>query len=275
MPRQSDARTLSSLRHALHALRCFSQDEPELGITEISRRLGLSKSTVHRIMATLAEEGFVHRDEDSHRYRLGLSVLSLGGIIMSNLEICREGQHLLEEFVHRFDETVHLAVLEDFCTVYVSKLECKHPVQIATHVGRRNPLHCTSSGKVILAYQDEAMIEEVIARGLQSFTPSTITDPDRLRAALAKIRDAGYATSVGELRPGVNSVAAPVRDYTRRVIGAVTAVGPAARFTDEKMKSLAKTLISISREISNRLGYYERPRSRAVLQMSHSMGRPT
>ena len=208
MPRQSDARTLSSLHHALQALRCFTPDEPELGITEIARRLGLSKSTVHRVMATLAEEGFVQRDEQTHRYRLGLSVLSLGGIIMSNLEICREGQHLLEEFVHRFDETVHLAVLEDFSTVYVSKLECKHPVQIATHVGRRNPLHCTSSGKVILAYQDESMVEEVIQRGLQPLrrTPSPIRT---LRADLAQIRKPGYATSIGELRPGVNSVAAP------------------------------------------------------------------
>ncbi|GMA55642.1 IclR family transcriptional regulator [Alicyclobacillus sacchari] len=261
MERQAaDYRTLSSLKNALHALKCFTTDEPELGITQIAEKLGLSKSTVHRVMTTLAEEGFARRDESTHRYRLGLSVLSLGGIIMSNLEICREGQHLLEEFVNRFDETVHLAVLEDYATVYVSKLECKHPVQIATHLGRKNPLHCTSSGKVILAYQDSAMIEEVIQRGLSPMTPNTITNPDQLRQVLAQIRNDGYAFSRSELREGVHSVAAPVRDYTRQVIGAVTAVGPAARFTDEKMKSLAKTLISISKEISSRLGYYERTR---------------
>ncbi|GLV12551.1 IclR family transcriptional regulator [Alicyclobacillus hesperidum] len=261
MERQAaDYRTLSSLKNALHALKCFTPEEPELGITQIADKLGLSKSTVHRVMTTLAEEGFVRRDEQTHRYRLGLSVLSLGGIIMSNLEICREGQHLLEEFVNRFDETVHLAVLEDYATVYVSKLECKHPVQIATHLGRKNPLHCTSSGKVILAYQDSTVIDEVIRRGLRPMTPNTITHPDTLRQLLSQIRKDGYAFSQSELREGVHSVAAPVRDYTRQVIGAVTAVGPAARFTPEKMKSLAKTLVSISKEISHRLGYYERIR---------------
>ncbi|WAH38059.1 IclR family transcriptional regulator [Alicyclobacillus dauci] len=256
----SDYRTLSSLKNALLALKCFTMEEPEKGITEIAQSLGLSKSTVHRVMTTLAEEGFVLRDEHTHRYRLGLSVLSLGGIIMSNLEIYREGQHLLEEFVNRFDETVHLAVLENYSTVYVSKLECKHPIKISTHLGGKNPLHCTSSGKAILASQKEEMIDEVIRRGLEKRTRSTITDPHQLKVALSEIRKAGYAISRSELREGVHSVAVPVRDYTRQVIGAVTVVGPAERFTEEKMKSFARTLESMGKEISSRLGYYERRR---------------
>lgn len=235
-------------------------DEPEKGITEIAQSLGLSKSTVHRIMTTLAEEGIVRRDEYTRRYRLGLSVLSLAGVIMSNLEIYREGQHLLEEFVNRFDETVHLAVLENYSTVYVSKLECKHPSKILTHLGKKNPLHSTSSGKAILAFQNDEMIDEVIRRGLQKRTKYTMTHPDKLRESLAHIRKVGYATSCSELREGVNSVAVPVRDYTREVIGAVTVVGPAERFTEHKMLSFARTLEIMGREISNRLGYYERRR---------------
>ncbi len=256
----ADYRTLSSLKNALRALKCFTMEEPEKGITEIAQSLNLSKSTVHRVMTTLAEEGFVRRDEETHRYRLGLNVLSMGGIIMSNLEIYREGQHLLEEFLNRFDETVHLAVLEDYQTVYVSKLECKHPVQILTHVGRKNPLYCTSSGKAILAFQDDAMIEEVIRRGLVKYTRTTIADAEVLRNTLRKIRDTGYATSYGELRDGVNSVAVPVRDYTREVIGAVTVVGPVQRFTEQKIQAFAKQLGLIGKEISSRLGYYERRR---------------
>ncbi|GMA59902.1 IclR family transcriptional regulator [Alicyclobacillus fastidiosus] len=255
-----DYRTLSSLKNALHVLNCFTMDRPEKGITEIAEELGLSKSTVHRVMTTLAEEGFVRRDERTHRYRLGLSVLSLGGIIMSNLEIYREGQHLLESFVNRFDETVHLAVLEDYSTVYVSKLECKHPIQILTHLGRKNPLHCTSSGKAILAYQTPEFVDDVLRRGLEKVTPNTIADPDALLQSLARVREDGYAMSRGELRGGVHSIAVPVRDYTRAVIGAVTVVGPAERFTDAKMLSIARTLRGIAAEISSRLGYYERRR---------------
>jgi len=261
MDRQAgDYRTLSSLKNALLALKCFTMDEPEKGITEIATSLGLAKSTVHRIVTTLAEMGFVRRDETTHRYRLGLSVLSLGGIIMSNLEIYREGQHLLSEFVNRFDETVHLAVLEDYSTVYVSKLESNHPVKILTHLGRRNPLHCTSSGKAILAFQTKEMIEEVIHRGVSKLTNQTITNPDVLRDELEKIRKVGYARSCGELQEGVYSVAVPIRDYSRHVIGAVTVVGPAERFTETKMLSFAKTLETMGKEISSRLGYYERRR---------------
>ncbi len=256
----ADYRTLSSLKNALRALKCFTMDEPEKGITEIAGALNLSKSTVHRVMTTLAQEGFVRRDETTHRYRLGLNVLSLGGIIMSNLEIYREGQHLLEEFLNRFDETVHLAVLEDYQTVYVSKLECKHPVQILTHVGRKNPLYCTSSGKAILAYQKRAIIEEVVQRGLTKYTETTITDSKKLLTELQKIRECGYATSHGEIRDGVYSVAVPVRDYTRDVIGAVTVVGPASRFTEQKIQTFAKQLGTMGKEISSRLGYYERRR---------------
>ena len=252
--------TLSSLGNALRIIKCFTVDEPEKGVTEIAQSLHLSKSTVHRVLATLAEDGFVRKDDKTHRYRLGLSVLSLAGVLMSNLEIYREGQHLLEEFVNRFDESVHLAVLEGHNTVYVSKLESKHPVKILTHLGRKNPLHCTSSGKVILAFQPPQMIDEVIALGLTEYTKMTITDSQVFRKHLDGIREAGFATSCGELREGVSSVAVPVRDYTRQVVGAVTVVGPTPRFTEQKMDVFAKQLQRVGEEISARLGYYVRRR---------------
>lgn len=256
----SDSRTLSSLRNALLVLKCFSMEEPEKGITEIAQMLDLSKSTVHRVMTTLADEGFVRKDETTHRYRLGLSVVSLGGILMSNLEIYREGQHLLEELADRFDESVHLAVLEGYHTVYVSKIESKHPITILTHIGRKNPSHCTSSGKVILAYQKPELIEHVIELGLTAYTSATITNPDEFRKQLQMIREKGFCISENELREGVASVAVPIRDYTREVIGAVNIVGPTQRFTAQKIQLFTKQLVSVGKEISNRLGYYERRR---------------
>ncbi|QQE77726.1 IclR family transcriptional regulator [Alicyclobacillus sp. SO9] len=256
--KQSEQSTLSSLENALRIIQSFTVDAPEKGVTEMARSLQISKSTVHRVFTTLEKAGFVRKDEDTHRYRLGLSVLSLAGVLMSNMEIYREGQHLLEDFVNRFDESVHLAVLEGYSTVYVSKLESQHPVKILTHLGRKNPLHCTSSGKVILAYQSQEMIEEVIQMGLHKFTKTTITKPNVFRRHLDEIREAGYAISHSELRDGVASIAVPVRDYTRNVIGAVTVVGPEQRFTPRKMDELSKQLIRVGKEISTRLGYYER-----------------
>ncbi|MCL6626599.1 MAG: IclR family transcriptional regulator [Alicyclobacillus shizuokensis] len=257
-PADGQEPALRSLTTALRVLQCFSMEEPELGVTEIALRLGVGKSTVHRILTTLERNGFVRKDEATRRYRLGLSVLTLGGILMSNLEIYREGQHLLESFVNRFDETVHLAVLEGLSTVYVSKIESKHPVPMLTHLGRKNPLHCTSSGKAILAFQEDELIQEVIRRGLTRYTRTTITDPEQLLLRLEDIRRQGFATSEGELRDGISSVAVPVRDYTRKVMGAVTVVGPTYRFTPDKVKTLARQLLDVGREISTRLGYYVR-----------------
>lgn len=256
----SDASTLSSLKNALRVLESFSVDVPEKGVTEIAQETGLGKSTVHRVLTTLEEAGYVRKDETTRRYRLGLSVLSLGGVLISNLEIYREAQHLLEAFANRFDEAVHLAVLEDYHTVYISKIESTHPVRILTHLGRKNPIHCTSSGKVILAFQDDEMVEEIISRGLEGFTPTTVTDGEQLRADLVDIRSLGYAISHGEMRVGVSSIAVPVRDYTRQVVGAVTVVGPTQRFTPTKVQALTKQLQSVGHEVSTRLGYYPRGR---------------
>lgn len=252
--------TLTSLRQALRVLKCFTVDEPERGVTEIARYLQVSKSTVHRVLATLEDEGYVRKDEDTHRYRLGLSVLSLSGILMSNLEIYREGQHLLEAFANRFDEAVHLAVLEGLHTVYVSKIESTHPVKILTHLGRQNPIHCTSSGKVILAHQKQEMVDEVIHMGLHAYAPDTMTNPEEFLEHLRDIRERGYATSHGELQAGVSSVAVPVRDYSRQVVGAVTVVGPTQRFTLHKVQLFARQLTTVGQQISTRLGYYERRR---------------
>lgn len=260
MADQTAPGTLSSLRNALRVLECFSVDDPEKGVTEIAQELGLGKSTVHRVLITLEQAGYVRKDEATRHYRLGLSVLRLSGVLISNLELYREGQHLLEVFANRFDEAVHLAVLEGYHTVYISKIESSHPVRILTHLGRKNPIHCTSSGKVILAFQTPALIDTVVDLGLERFTRTTVTDPVQFRTELAEIRNLGCATSHGEMREGVSSIAVPVRDYSRQVVGAVTVVGPTGRFTPTKVQSLTKQLHSVGREISARLGYRARER---------------
>lgn len=247
---------LSSVQNALRILRSFTMEEPEKRISDLAASLGLSKSSVSRLMSTLASEDFVTKDTDSQRYRLGLSVLALSGVVTSHLEIYREAQPILQDLVEHLGETAHIAVLEGTDTVYLHKVECKHPVQILSHIGKRNPAYCTSSGKVLMAYQDEDFTEEVIQQGLQPFTKNTITDEQTLRSQLQTIKEQGFAYSKNEILDGVVSIAAPVRDYTSNVVAAITVVGPAQRIQHYNIRRYAKKIMNASMEISDRLGYW-------------------
>ncbi|RHW38355.1 IclR family transcriptional regulator [Lysinibacillus yapensis] len=251
-----DTNHLSSVKNALRILRSFTVDEPEKKVSDLSVSLGLNKSTVSRTMATLASEGFVYKDPETKKYRLGFSILSLSGIVNTTMDVYRESIQTLNKLVETTGETAHLSIIDQLEVIYLQKVECNHPVRFLTHVGRRNPLYCTSSGKVLLAYcQDEDLLEQVIQQGLNRFTKNTITDPQKLREQLKEIQKNGYAYSSEEYREGVNSIAAPVYDYRGKVIAALAVVGPKQRIPSQKINNIAKKVIYAASEISAKMGY--------------------
>ncbi|KAA9025720.1 IclR family transcriptional regulator [Niallia endozanthoxylica] len=246
---------LSSVKNALRILNSFTMDEPEKKISEIASSLGLNKSTVSRTMATLASEGFVFKDPETKTYRLGFSILTLSGVINSNMDIYRESQPVLNKIVETTGETAHISIFDQLEVVYLQKVECNHPVRYLTHVGKRNPPYCTSSGKVFMAFADDKVVEAIIENGLQKYTKNTITDPDKLKAHLKEIREKGFAYSFEEFSEGVVTIAAPIYDYTGKVIASLSIVGPKQRISQQKIPSFAKKIISSSLEISRNMGY--------------------
>ena len=256
--KNNEPQRLSSVTNALRVLKSFSTFEPSKRVTDLAESLGLSKSTVSRLLSTLAREGFVIKDDKSNEYKLGLSVLTLGGILTNNLDIHNEAAPVLNNLVNDTGETAHLAILDGIDTIYIHKEECNHPVRILTHLGRRNPSYCTSSGKVLLAFHSNNLIEQVIDNGLTSHMHNSITDPNKLRDELKTIREEGYAVSTEELTEGTRSVAAPIRNHTGKVVSAITIVGPIQRITDNKISILSKAVIRAGKEASERLGYDER-----------------
>jgi IclR family transcriptional regulator, KDG regulon repressor len=246
---------LSSVKNALRILKSFSIDEPEKKVSDISSSLGLNKSTVSRTMATLASEGFVQKDPETKKYRLGLSLLSLSSIINSNTDVYHESYPVLSRLVDNMGETAHISVIDKLEVIYLQKVECNHPVRFLTHVGRRNPPHCTSSGKVLLAYADEELVNAVLERELEKHTKNTITDPDKFRTHLKEIRKNGYSTSFEEFHDGVNSIAAPIYDYRGKVIAALSVVGPKQRIPLHKVQGFAKKIIAAAKDVSDRMGY--------------------
>ncbi|WP_068676445.1 IclR family transcriptional regulator [Oceanobacillus sp. Castelsardo] len=256
--KNSDPQILSSVRNALRILKSFSTFEPTQKVSELAEELGLAKSTVSRLLSTLATEGFVIKDERTRDYRLGLSVLTLGGIVTNNLEIHKEAAPVLNRLVSDTGETAHLSILDDLETIYIHKEECHHPVRILTHIGRRNPAYCTGSGKVLLAFSDTDILERVIDKGLVSYTDNSITDPIQLRKEMEMIQKQGYAVSTEELTIGTRSVAAPIRDYTGKVVSSIAVVGPIQRMKNGKIPDIANKVVNAAKDASERLGYDER-----------------
>ncbi len=251
-----DGGNLRSVRRAISALEHISE-AGELGVSELGRRLGVHKATASRLVATLAERGLLERDPATEKYRLGFGLIRLAGAAMAELEIVRVARPLLEELADRTRETVNLGVLSGDSVVYVDQVSGSRSVVSVNWVGRRTPLHCTSNGKVLLAWMDPGRRRGLL-RHLQPFTDRTITDPGLLEEQLEQVRRRGYAQTLEELEEGLNAVAAPVRQADGAVVAALSVSGPAFRLRPIDLPRVARHTMEIADAISRRLGYVER-----------------
>lgn len=246
---------LSSVRNALRLLSCFSANEPNLGVTELARRLGLGKSTVHRLLTTLAKEGFVEHNPATGRYRLGIKLFDLGAIVSAHLDLHEAVAMFIDELRNHTGETVHVAVLDGREVVYVERRESPHTLRLFSQIGHRNWAHSTSTGKVLLAHLPPHELHDLLPENLEAKTPYTITDRDRLKQELERARLRGYAENVNESEVGVASVGAPIRDATGKVIAAISVAGPILRFDGDAMRRFAGVVVQTADAISERMGW--------------------
>lgn len=218
---------LQSVLTALDVLDCFTHEE-ELGISEVARRIGVAKSTAHRLLTTLCARGVAEQNPDTGRYRLGMHLFALGQLAASRSQLHRTALPLLAELKQRTGDTIHLAVPDGVEMLYVERLETVREMALMSTVPRRIPAHATSSGKAVAAY-DDAFADARVRAGLPVRTSTTLASPRDYRAALAKTRQRGYALSVDEAIVGLTSVAAPVFDHTGKACAAISIVGPTTR----------------------------------------------
>ncbi len=247
---------LKALDKSLAILEVLSQENSPLSIAQLSERLGIYPSTIHRILDTLRYWGYVEQDSHTQRYQLGLKVLELGMAKLQKMELVKEAAPYLKELWEQSNETVHLAVLDEGEVLYLAKEESPQSVRMVSQVGRRLPAHCTGLGKVLLAYLDEEEQEKVIKeKGLSGYTGNTITEKKILREELNKVRHQGFAEDRGEHEKDVRCLAAPVRDHRDKVIAAISISLPAFRMNAGKKRKLKEILMRTCEDISQRLGY--------------------
>lgn len=254
---QESGGNLQSVRRALFALELISE-HGELGVTELGRKLGVHKATASRLIATLAERGFVERDPLTEKFRLGYGLISLAGAAVGGNDLVRAARPILDELAERTTETVNLGVLSGDSVVYVDQITGTRSIVSVSWVGRRTPLHCTSNGKVLLAFTTDAERDRLLRAPLSKLTPRTITDVRKMRAQLEEIRVRGYAQTMEELEEGLNAVAAPVRSMNGELVAALSVSGPAFRMRAVDLPRIGKLTVDAARAISRRLGHVER-----------------
>ncbi|CAN5195987.1 IclR family transcriptional regulator [soil metagenome] len=251
----NDRGKLDSVRNAARLLKQFSYRERELGVSELARRLGLGKSTAHRLVATLAGEHLLEQNRETGKYRLGLAVYDLGAAASVHFALHEAAVPPMAQLRNATGETVQLAVLDGREVVYVERLDSPHTLRLFLEVGRRNWAHCTGTGKVLLAYLPEDRLDRLLdGWELKARTPYTITDQQLLRKELKEIRHRGWGQNLHESEVGVVSVGAPVRNSMGDIVAAMSVAGPAQRM-DPVMDTIATELIEAVATASRRMGY--------------------
>ena len=246
---------LSSVANAIRLIKAFSDEEYEIGISNLAKRLGLAKSTVHRLATTLIEAGMLGQNVETGKYRLGLVVFELGSLVRRKMDVTADAKPFLKTLAETTGETLHLAVVDRQAVLYINIIESQRAIRMGYKIGTRAPLHCTAVGKALTAFQPQEVIEAVIARGLPACTAGTITDPEAFRRELAAVRARGYALEDEEIETGLRGIAAAVRNYSGQVIAAIGIAGPAHRMTKKVLLSYANGLVAATDAISQRLGY--------------------
>jgi DNA-binding IclR family transcriptional regulator len=236
-------------------LETFARIGPELGVSEISRALGLKKATAHRLLSSLRRRGIIAQDPNTRRYRLGLKLWELGALATLQVDWVHRVKPHLERLTQMTGETAHLAILSDGQILYVEKVESSRSLRMPSQVGRRNPVHCTGVGKAQIAWLPEEVLAGIIARrGLARYTANTLTSLPALRRELALIRERGYAVDSEEIEDGLVCIGAPIRDHTGLVVAGVSIAGPSSRLRPESIPEHARSVVDAARSMSAVLG---------------------
>ncbi|MEV0195003.1 IclR family transcriptional regulator [Nonomuraea sp. NPDC050691] len=255
MSNESGSGGVQSVDRAISVLEILSR-RGEAGVSEVAAEIDVHKSTAFRLLGALEARGLVEQAEDRGKYRLGFGIIRLAGGVSTQMDVIQRARPVCHRLAEEIGETVNIAVLRSAYAVNLDQVRGPSAVTAYNWVGQITPLHATSSGKVLLAHLGDKERARLLADvHLESLTPRTVTDVDKLQEQLTEIRAAGYGYCLEELEDGLNAMAAPIRAYHGEVVAAVSASGPAYRFSGERMRELAPVLIGGAGEISRRLGY--------------------
>jgi DNA-binding IclR family transcriptional regulator len=252
--RARDSNKSTTALRALKVLEILGGSRAPLSVAEVAGGIGADRSTAYRMLTTLMEPGYVVRDGRTQRYQLSYRILALTKWLLTDDERSELIVACLKDISNRTDETVHYSVLDQDAAALLFRAKGRQLVTVDFQIGDRAPLHCTSIGKVLLAFQDTLLVEQMIERGLPKVARNTITDPQAFRAELRRVRSQGYAYDDLEFADDMRCVAVPVFEKGGRLKGGISLSGPSSRYTTEKLEELKAVAVAAARRLSQQLG---------------------
>jgi IclR family acetate operon transcriptional repressor len=255
-PAAGEPRRVQVLERVFDILDALAEDGGEFALAEVVAKVRLNKSTVYRLLACLRCGGYVERDPQTTKYRLGPRLIQLGTAALANRDLCQIARPFLQQLVVETGETAHLGVLRDGRVVSVANVEGPRTLRIPSTVGRVTPAHCSSQGKAILAFSPEEDLWTLIEQNtLRAYTKKTIITRAALKENLRRVRECGFALDDEEYEEGLRCVGAPVRDHTGAVIAAISIAGAAVRLDAHGIPALARSVMGAAADLSAALGY--------------------
>ncbi|MFI8997350.1 IclR family transcriptional regulator [Streptomyces sp. NPDC053542] len=251
----SQASGVQSVDRAITVLEILAQRD-EAGVSEVAAEIDVHKSTAFRLLGALEARGMVEQAGERGKYRLGFGIVRLAGAVTGRIDITQQGRPVCQRLAEEIGETVNIAVMQEHYAINLYQVRGPGAITAHNWVGQLTPLHATSSGKILLAHmpaqERAALLSEA---GMRKVTPHTLTAKSKLEKDLTEVRKRGYSMTLEEFEIGLHAMAAPVWDRDGDVIAALSASGPAYRFTEERMQELAPMLLKGAEEISHRMGY--------------------
>ncbi len=247
---------INSILRASNILKCFSGDKTHFKITELARHLGLDRSTTYRILLSLEKARFVEKDEKAGTYSLGLGAFEIGNAYLRQKDLIQVSKPIMTDLAQKVQETVHLAVLSDTEIVYVDKCDSPRSLGVMSKIGQRGPLHCTSLGKTLLAFQPEDEQARIIQKiRMNPFTSTTITSKQKLIEELRIVKKQGFALDRREIEEDVECIGAPILNHLGNVIAALSISGPQRKIGAPREKEFIRDVVKAAAMISSKMGY--------------------
>jgi IclR family acetate operon transcriptional repressor len=235
-------------------------------MTQIAEQVGIHKSTVHRLLATLESKRFVQRDPETGTYRLGIRLLQMAYLTLEQNDLRRIATPFLHQIGNQTQETIHLAALDETDVVFIHIIEGTQRVKLAASLGQRLPAFATASGKAMFAYMPRETVQRILDRGMPQYTPHTPRSPQAFFDELDLIREQGFAISEEEYEPDVHAIAAPIFDVENHPIASIAIAGPAYRLTRERMIEISTDLLATAREVTREMTMAAHPRITPIAQ---------
>jgi IclR family KDG regulon transcriptional repressor len=251
--------SVQSLDRTLDIIELLATKPDGLGVTDIGQALSLHKSTVHRLISALARRGYIEKDIRTGMYRIGLKFVEISSLLLNHIELKTEALPYMRRLAGQLGQTVHLAIRDGTEIVYIEKVDSLQSLRMYSHIGKRIPAYCSALGKVLLSGIDrDVLLKTVSGIEMTARTPNTITNRDELIRQVDMVRSVGWASDNEENEEGIRCIAAPIYDFTGKIIAAMSVSGAKDIISPDRDEMIGGMAVDTAREISARMGYVDR-----------------